>query len=347
MIEINGADGEGGGQILRSSLTLSALTGKALHIHHIRANRVAPGLRPQHLASVKAIAKITESQVSGAHADSSEVTLVPTKIRPGRYHFEIPTAGALTLLLQTIFLPLSFAEGTSTITLTGGTHVPWSPIFHYLESQWLPTLSALGFRAEIALNLAGFYPRGGGDVRVKILPAKEIAAFLCMDRGEFECIRGLSGVANLNDQIAKRQKHQALQRLYPVCQETKIQTLRLPSQAKGTFILLQALFSAGGRACFSALGAPGKPTEQVADEAVDQLLAFLATDGCVDPFLADQLLLPLLAGEGVSTFRVGSITTHLLSNAHVIEQFLPGRIMIHGKHNEPGVVQVFGGGFSP
>lgn len=345
MIEINGAYGEGGGQILRSSLTLSALTGEALHIYHIRANRGQPGLRPQHLAAVKAIAKISEAEVFGAQIDSSEVTLIPAKIRPGRYRFEIPTAGALTLLLQTIFLPLSFAEGTSTMALTGGTHVPWSPIFHYLESQWLSTLSALGYRAEMTLNQAGFYPRGGGEVRVKILPAKGISAFSCLNRGDLDYIHGLSGVANLKDEIAKRQKHQALQRLYPVCQDAKIQTLRLPSRGKGTFILLHAVFSAGGSACFSALGAPGKPAEQVADDAVDQLLAFLATDGCIDPFLADQLLLPLLAAEGQSSFRVGTITAHLLTNAYVVEQFLPGRIQVSGEQNEPGVVQVIGGGF--
>ena len=133
MVEINGAYGEGGGQILRSSLALSALTGKPLRIHHIRANRRQPGLRPQHLAAVEAIAKLTDAQVSGAHLGSGEVTLIPSQLRSGRYRVEIPTAGAPTLVFQTIFLPLSFAGGRSFITLTGGTHVPWSPVFHYLS----------------------------------------------------------------------------------------------------------------------------------------------------------------------------------------------------------------------
>ena len=347
MIEINGAHGEGGGQILRTSLTLSALTGLPVHIHHIRANRSQPGLRPQHLAAVKAVAKLTRAEVDGAHLNSSKLTLLPRTFRSGRYRFDIPTAGALTLVLQTIFLPLSFAGGISSITLTGGTHVPWSPIFHYLVYQWLPVMNTLGFRAELSLTQAGFYPRGGGEALVKILPAKTLHPFICLLRGELTQVRGLSGVSNLKDEIARRQKHQALSRLYPVCQDTKINTLHIPSPGKGTFILLQADFADEGRACYTALGAPGKPAEKVADEAVDQLLSFLEQDGGVDPYLADQLLLPLLLVNGQSAFRVNPITPHLLTNAHVIEQFLPGRISIEENQNSTGMVAITGGDVNP
>jgi RNA 3'-terminal phosphate cyclase (ATP) len=347
MIEINGAHGEGGGQILRSSLTLSALTGLPMHIHHIRARRSQPGLRPQHLAAVKAVAKLTGAEVDGAHLNSGELTLIPGKLRSGRYRFDIPTAGALTLVLQTIFLPLSFAGGTSAITLTGGTHVPWSPIFHYLVYQWLPVMHALGFRAELSLAQAGFYPRGGGEALIKILPVKALHPFTCISRGELTQVRGLSGVSNLKDEIAKRQKHQTLSRLYPVCRDAKIYTLQIPSPGKGTFILLQADFANGGRACYTALGAPGKPAEQVADEAVDQLLAFLEKDGCVDPYLADQLLLPLLLVNGQSAFRVHPITAHLMTNAHVIELFLPGGISIEEIQDGTGTVVVTGGEIKP
>lgn len=343
MIEINGAQGEGGGQVLRTSLTLSALTGIPLSIHHIRSQRSKPGLQPQHLAAVKAIARLTDAEITGASLNSPELTLVPAKLRTGRFRFDIPTAGALTLVLQTIFLPLSLASGSSEITLTGGTHVPWSPIYHYAQHHWLLLLTACGYRGESTLQKAGFYPQGGGEVGIKIWPARDLLPFVGLQRGELDQIRGFSGVANLKDEIAKRQKHHALQRLYPICPETKIKTLRLPSPGKGTFIQLRAYFSNGGQACFTALGAQGKPAEQVADEAVDNLFDFLKTDGFVDHYLADQLLLPLLVIDGDSAFRTSRITPHLITNAQVINQFLPGRIKIDGAQGEPGLVRVFGG----
>ncbi len=342
MIEINGAQGEGGGQILRTSLTLSALTKTPVHIHHIRANRRQPGLRPQHLAAVNAIAKLTNAKVTGAHLNSGALTLVPTTLRSGRYRFDISTAGALSLVLQTIFLPLSVGGGTSEVTLTGGTHVPWSPIFHYLEACWLPVVHALGFRGALTLQNAGFYPQGGGVVIAKILPAQDLKPLSYVTRGALTRIRGLSGVANLDESIAKRQKHQALKRLYPFCKDVKTKTLDLPAPGKGTFIQLTAEFSQAGCACYSALGAPGKPAERVADEAVDGLLAFLETDGCVDQYLADQLLLPLSMINGTSHFRTSTVTQHLLTNALVIKQFLPIDIEIEGALNESGMVHVSG-----
>ena len=342
MVETDGSYGEGGGQILRSSLTLSALTGQPLHLQNIRASRKQPGLRPQHLTAVKAIAKITRAELQGATQNASQLNLHPQSIQPGKYRFDIPTAGALTLVLQTIFLPLSFAEATSWVTLTGGTHVRWSPIYHYLKENWLPLMQTLGFRLEMTLDKAGFFPGGGGEVTLKVLPHKALTPYRCTHRGDLESIRGLSGVANLKDQIATRQKHQALKRLYPVYRNSKIQTLRLPSPVKGTFILLKANFTQCGSACTTALGAPGKPAEQVADEAVDQLLSFLETDGCVDHYLADQLLLPLSLIEGQSEFRTNAITDHLLTNAHMVRQFLPATIEIGEEKAAPGLVQIQG-----
>ena len=342
MIEIDGSYGEGGGQIMRSSLTLSALTGQPLHIHHIRANRRQPGLRTQHLAALDAMTELSQAEVDGAKIHSQEVIFRPRQNRTGRYRFDIHTAGALSLVLQTIFLPLSFTEGRSQITLTGGTHVQWSPVFHYLSEQWLPIIQQLGYRLELELVQAGFYPRGGGEVHVKILPAQALRPFTCLDRGELLGIRGLSGVANLADEIAKRQKHQALRRLYAICKESKIKTIRLPSPVKGTFVLLKALFSKCGSACYTALGAPGKPAERVADEAVDPLLSFLKTEATVDHFLADQLLLPLAMVEGTSQFRTNAVTQHLRTNAHIIQTFLDVPIKIEGDIDQPGEVKIEG-----
>lgn len=342
MIEVNGAHGEGGGQILRTSLALSALTQSPIHIKRIRANRRQPGLRPQHLAAVNAIAKLSDAKVTGAHLNSHEITLSPRTLQPGRYQFDISTAGALTLLFQTVFLPLSFANGTSELTLTGGTHVPWSPVYHFLEEHWLPAMHCLGFQGRLTLKNAGFYPQGGGVVSANILPAHDLLPFLCVDRGDLIRIRGLSGVANLDESIAKRQKHQALRRLYAYVNDVKIKTLTLPSHNKGTFVQLSAAFSNGGCASFSALGAPGKPAERVADEAVDQMLAFLDSDGCIDPYLADQLLLPLSLIKGTSKFRTNPVSQHLLTNASVIKQFLPIEIKIDGALGQSATVNVCG-----
>lgn len=342
MVEIDGAYGEGGGQVLRSSLTLSALTGEPLVIHDIRANRNQPGLRPQHLTAVNAIVKITRAQVEGNHLDSTFVQLIPNKPIGGTYQFDISTAGALCLVLQTIFLPLSFAQGRSQILLTGGTHVPWSPIWHYLQECWLPLMSRMGFQANLQLETAGFYPRGGGTAQVNILPVQSLKPFICLDRGELLRIEGLSGVANLDITIAKRQKHQALRRLYDVCRESKIKTLEIPAVGKGTFLLLKAVFSKGGCACYSALGAPGKRAERVADEAVDQIFSFLSTPGCVDHYMADQLLLPLSIIPGKSAFYTNEVSHHLLTNAYVIRQFLPVEINIDGRLNSPARVEIEG-----
>jgi RNA 3'-terminal phosphate cyclase (ATP) len=328
MIEIDGAYGEGGGQVLRSSLTLSALTGMPVIIRNIRANRSKPGLRPQHLAAVNAIAKITQAQVEGNELNSSIVQLAPNKVAASDYSFDIPTAGALSLVLQTIFLPLSFTAGKSRVMLTGGTHVPWSPIWHYLQVCWQPLMTSLGFRGDIQLENAGFYPRGGGRVRVVILPVESLKPLVCLDRGDLLRIEGWSGVANLDLSKAKRQKHQALRRLYEVCRNTKIKTVQIPSIDKGTFILLKAVFSSGSCACYSALGAPGKRAEEVADEAVDQLLSFLGTDGCIDHYMADQILLPLSVIPGKSAFTTSILSQHLLTNVHIIQKFLPVKINV-------------------
>ena len=342
MVEIDGAYGEGGGQVLRTSLTLSALTCKPVHIRHIRASRRQPGLQHQHLAAVKAIASLANADLKGASLNATSLTLIPSEIHAGRYQFDIATAGALTLVLQTILFPLSFAQGTSDVILTGGTHVKWSPIYHYLSEHWLPLLQNLGFRAQLKLRSAGFFPKGGGKVHAKILPAGELHPFQCVNRGRLVGIWGLSGVANLSDDIAKRQKHQALRRLYDICRNTKIKTLKLTSPVKGTFILLRAEFATYGSACYTALGAPGKPAEKVADEVVDAMLSFLRSNGCVDQYLADQLLLPLSLIQGWSHFRTDRITPHLLTNAHIIRQFLPVQIEVDGPLHEPGGVKIKG-----
>lgn len=340
-LQLDGTYGEGGGQLLRSALTLSMLTGCGFEMHAIRAKREKPGLRPQHLTAVRAAKHICLAQITGDEIGSGWLQFLPDRLRSGRFTFEVGTAGSVSLVLQTVFVPLSLAGGTSQVVIRGGTHVPWSPIYHYLDSQWLPFMQRLGFRAHLQLNKAGFYPRGGGEVSLTVLPTGSLSGLTLLTRGRLLLLQGYSGISNLEVSIATRQKHQLLRGLEGMHDDIKVRTLQMPSQGKGTFVLLLGTFEAGA-ACYTALGAPGKRAEAVADEAVVQIKAFFASDGCVDEFLADQLLIPLAFSAGESTVRTVRVTEHLLSNIWLINQFLPRTVRIEGDLDQPGTIYVSG-----
>lgn len=352
MIHIDGSLGEGGGQVLRSSLTLSILTGQPVHLINIRARRPKPGLQAQHLTAVSTAAAICSAEVTGAAIGSEELIFVPGPVQPGSYRADIGTAGSTSLVLQTVFLPLALGSPGSTdqgsrrnqhspveIILTGGTHVPWSPSIHYLTMQWLPMLRRLGFNAEIELLLAGFYPEGSGQVRATIRPVERVAPLRLPERGALRSIRGISAVANLDMSIAERQRNRALTRLKGRHSKIEIELLDLPARNKGTFLLLLAEFKHSS-ACYVSLGAPGKRAEQVADEACLWLERFLESTGAVDEHLADQLLLPLAFAEGESLFRTARVTEHLRTNAQVIRAFGAAEIEIGKEGGGVGLVRV-------
>jgi len=338
-IEIDGSIGEGGGQVLRSSLTLSILTGQPVHLTDIRAGRSQPGLRPQHIQSVKAAAAICNASVEGARLGSQELVFQPAEVSPGKYHFEIGTAGSVSLVLQTIFLPLARADKSSNIRIQGGTHVPWSPSFHYLQLQWLPVLQKMGFRCKLQMLKAGFYPRGGGLVEAHIYSAEDIQPITLIERGQLVRIRGIAGVANLDEEIAHRMKLHALDRLECRWRNTKIQIQTFDAPSPGAFIFLTAEYEKT-QCLYCVLGEKGKRAEVVADEACSMLEQFLDGSAAVDEFLADQLLLPCAFASGVSTLRTIRITQHLLTNAQVMQKFLPVYITIEGEIGCEGVVTV-------
>jgi RNA 3'-terminal phosphate cyclase (ATP) len=333
--------GEGGGQVLRSALSLSLLTGRPFRLSRIRANRDRPGLRPQHLAAAQAAARVAGAEVCGDRVGSEEIAFAPGQVRPGDYFFDIGTAGATSLVLQTLLLPLALAPRPSSVTIRGGTHVPWSPCFHYLDWQWRPFLARIGIPFDLTMTMAGFYPRGGGELQAQIPGGARPTPLRLTKRGPLRAVRGLSAVANLPREIAERQRRQALRRLQNLLSgiEPEVVVEELPAASRGTvFLLLTECES--GRACCFALGARGKRAERVADEAVDALAAFLGTDGAVDPWLADQLLLPLALANGPSELRTSEVTAHLLTNADVIRLFLPVEIGVDGPLGGPATVQV-------
>jgi RNA 3'-terminal phosphate cyclase (ATP) len=340
-VEIDGAMGEGGGQVLRTSLTLAVLTGRTLRLENIRARRPKPGLMAQHLKAVEAAAAISGARVEGAKLGSGSLLFEPREIRAGAYSFDIGTAGSTSLVLQTILLPLAFAPQASTVVVTGGTHVPWSPSFHYLDRQWAPYLRRIGFDPRLELEQAGFYPRGGGRVKATIWPSSRRSPLSILDRGALLRIRGISGVGKLDRSIAERQARRATETLADACRDIAIEVVELPAASPGAFLLLLAECE-HSQACYGALGARGKPAERVADEAAQEILAFLAGDGAVDPWLADQLVLPLSITGGDSELRTARVTGHLLTNAQVVKEFLPAQIEIEGETGKPGAIRIAG-----
>lgn len=339
MIKIDGMMGEGGGQVLRSSLSLSLLTGQPVRLTRIRAGRDKPGLGFQHRMAVQAAAVISNAQVEGDRVRSQELCFSPGPVVPGHYHFDIGTAGATSLVLQTVLLPLARAPGPSELHITGGTHVPWSPCFHYLDWHWRLFMARLGVDFELEMAMAGFYPRGGGVLRVALPGDARLRGITLCQRGRLLRVRGLSAVANLDAEIGLRQRKRALQQLRELDCDVDIDLAELPAHSPGTLLLLLAEFEHSQACCF-ALGARGKRAERVADEATAELLRFLATDGAVDRWLADQLLLPLACTGQPSALRTAEVTTHLLTNADVIRKFLPVDITIPGATGEPATIRL-------
>jgi RNA 3'-terminal phosphate cyclase (ATP) len=340
LIEIDGAAGEGGGQILRTSLALALRTGKAFRLYNVRAGRSRPGLQPQHLMSVRAAAAVGRAQVRGAARDSSELLFEPGEVRPGTYRFDIGTAGATGLVLHTVYLPLALAgPEPSEVTITGGTHVRTSPSFDFLDATWRPYLELLGLKVGLRLVRTGFYPRGGGEIRAHIPACPRLHGVRLEEVRRPTRAAGASAVAGLPEDIARRQARRAAHRLRQAglpadfCEET------WPG-GPGT-VLTVLLDTAPVPTLFFALGERGKRAERVADEAADQALAYLKAEPFgVDPHSGDQLVLPLALAQGPSSYRVAEVTRHLTTNVAVIRRFLDRDIVCEGEEGRPGVVRI-------
>ena len=358
LLTIDGSQGEGGGQILRTALSLSAILGRPLRIVNIRAGRKQPGLRPQHVAAVKAAAAICSARVEDAKEHSRELLFEPqTPPQAGVYRFEIGTAGSATLLLQTVLIPLALAGGQSQVTISGGTHVSWSPPFDYLEQVVLPAIAPLGYRAELTLAQWGFYPKGGGKLIAEIDEALRPAVGTTSPqaetglqplpawsqaRSQLNVLNVHSFAANVGNQVTARQASQAYNRLAAVGLHATTHLLNPSSVGPGTCVWILAEYAGGVRAGFTGYGRQGYPAERVADDAVNAFLAFHAGDAPVDPHLADQLVLPLCLTDQPIAYRTSEITQHLLTNIWVVAQFLGPCFEVDGELGQPGDVRYLG-----
>ncbi len=343
MIAIDGSHGEGGGQILRTALSLSCLTRKPFRLFNIRRGRPKPGLMPQHLAAVAAARTISGAQVSGDEPGSAELLFSPGETRVGEIVLDIGTAGSAVLVLQTIVPALLFTSGESRVVLTGGTHVPFSPSYHYAAHVFGPALRRLGVDIRLSIESYGFYPLGGGRMRARLVHAKAIAPLRAVEPGNLVAVTGESGTGNLPLAIAERQKEAALAKMHPVLLgsglRADLRAVSVPAKGQGTFVFLSAE-SEGAVAGFCALGARGKSAEKVGEEAADAFLDHAASGAALDPHLADQLVPYLAMSGGESVFTTSRVTRHLLTNLWAVGLFRPFRYDVEGEVGEPGRVRI-------
>ncbi len=326
MLVIDGSFGSGGGQILRTALALSAILQKPFVIKNIRARRPRPGLMPQHLAGVNLAAQLCQAKVKGAQPGSTELEFLPNTIHSVDLTVDVAeargSAGAVTLVAQAILPIMLFAPHPCKVTLRGGTHVPFSPVFEYLKMVLLPFISKLGYQAEAEITAWGFYPVGGGEIKLHTKPVKKegLNGIDCLSPGGLKRLNLISRVSRLPLSIAVRQAEH-LERLLGK-KLTEKQVGEVPARCPGTYLFLNPVYenvSVG----FSALGKKGKPAETVADEVYQEFCAYEKSQKALDPHLADQLVLFLALTQKPFSFTTSEVTDHLQTNIWLLNQFLP------------------------
>src|SRR5437867_3586595 len=320
MITIDGSEGEGGGQILRTSLALSLVTGQPFRMERIRARRQKPGLLRQHLTAVEAAKTVGCAEVKGAEMNSQTLEFRPGPVTPGNYRFAVGTAGSATLVLQTVLPSLLTASGRSTLTLEGGTHNPLAPPFDFLSRSFMPLIHRMGPTVELELRRPGFYPAGGGRFHARIEPVKRLSKIALTERGAILRRRARVWLSKLPAEIAERELTVVRDELRWREDECEVEVVPHP-KGPGNALVLE-IECEHVTAIFTGFGERGRPAEEVAREAVDAAKVWLNANVPVDEHLADQLLLPMaLAGGG--SFRTTKPSLHATTNAAIIRRFLP------------------------
>lgn len=322
MIEIDGSQGEGGGQVLRTALSLSACLGKPVHIRHIRQGRAKPGLMRQHLACVKAIAEVSNAHVRGAFIGSRAVEFVPDQIKGGEYHFSVGSAGSSTLVFQTVLPALMLAKEPSLLTLEGGTHNPLAPSFDFVRHAFLPLLEQMGFGLDAKLERYGFYPVGAGKWTVSIYPPDYFRFFELHQRGQLLDCSGECLGAKIPSHIVAREKKQLLRKLnWP---EDAIIAKNVESLGSGNIVSLFVRYPKITEV-IDSIGSIGVSSEQVANKAVEALHRYQSVGAPVGRYLADQLLLPLVVTAG-GKYVTGPLSEHSKTNISVMRQLADVKI---------------------
>lgn len=336
MVVLDGSMGEGGGQILRSALALSVVTGQPFTMHRIRAGRSRPGLLRQHLTAVHAAAAISDATVSGDTLGSQTLEFRPRCIRHGSFRFDVGSAGSATLVLQTILLPLWHAKEKSHVELTGGTDNPAAPPFDFIATTYLPVLQTMGAHAAATLHRHGFYPRGNGHFSVDVDPVERWRPLDLLERGKLLSVLARAIVADLPPQIAHRElRIVRLELGWP--EEALITEVLPPGQGPGNVLLL-TLESERVTETFAGFGQRGVRAEDVARDVCSEVRRYLAANVPVGPHLADQLLLPLALSKG--QFRTVSLSSHAETNRQVIRQFVDCQMIVERRAGDDVCVEV-------
>lgn len=323
MLRLDGSAGEGGGQILRTALSLSLVTGTPFCLTDIRGGRERPGLKRQHLTAVAAAAQVGRARVEGLRLHSSRIDFLPGDVSGGDHVFDVQSAGSASLVLQTVLPALLLAATPSRLVLRGGTHNPFAPPWDFLVHVFLPWLHRMGAAVEAELVRPGFFPAGGGELRVTVQPVARLTPVDALERGRVVSRRATALVANLPLTIAERELHVVAKELGWRKKELRAEE-RHDAAGPGNALTLH-VETRHASEVVTGFGEKGVPAERVAKRACRALQRYLAADVPVGEHLADQLLLPLaLAGGG--SFRTLPLSSHARTNAALIERFLPVRI---------------------
>lgn len=352
MIIIDGSMGEGGGQILRTSLALAALLGREIKIINIRAKRPRPGLQRQHLISVKAVAEITNAEVEGLRLGSTQLIFKPKTIKSGSFRFDIGTAGSVTLVMQAILPVVSFAPGPVTIEIRGGTDVPWSPPVDYMRFVFSKILERFGVKINILVKRRGHYPRGGGIVLLNVPnPPRRLSNVVMIERGEILGVEGLSHAVKLPKHVAERQARSAeaflRERLGNIPVKIDIEWYspeRDPHRGPGSGIVLWA-YTTNSIIGGDAIGAKGKRAEVVGQEAAQKLYEDLVSGKALDRHASDMVIPFAALSCGESIFSGAKLTMHAWTNLKLVELIVPeARIEFieGGNLNKPFSVKIKG-----
>lgn len=336
MIIIDGAEGEGGGQVVRNALALSLVTGQPFRIGNIRGGRDKPGLMRQHLTAVEAALTIGGAVCEGASVGSTEIAFTPGRVAPGEYRFAVGTAGSTSLVLQTVLMPLLLAGGPSRLVLEGGTHNMMAPPFDFIERAFLPVINRMGPQVSARLTRHGFFPRGGGRIEVDIVP-KNLSPIECIDRGPLQSVSATAMFAALPFDIAEREI-KAARAILSDWPEEAFAVRQLPEeQGPGNALLLEAVFEHATE-IVTGFGKLGVSAESLAKTAAQRMAGFLASDAFAGPYLADQLLLPFaLSGGGI--FTTVKPSQHARTAADVIENFTGQRWVFDQQPNGSHLVR--------